>query len=73
MDYSLLSSATNDKYIDIDSNYDSYGTELTIFNSNADSNADSNANSDADCDADSSINCDDDSIIGSYNAYEAPA
>ena len=69
--------------MDTDSDRDSYGTEPTVFDSDADSdtdndadsNADSNANSngDADCDADSSINCNADSITKSNNACKAPA
>jgi hypothetical protein len=55
--------------MDIDSDGDSYRTELTVF----DNNTDSNANSNADCDADSGINCDADSIARSNNAYKAPA
>ena len=55
--------------MDINSNGDSYGTELTVFNSNADSNTNSNAN----CDANSGINCDANSIAKSNNACEAPA
>ena len=43
--------------MDIDSDGNSYGTEPTVF--------DSNANSDADCNADSGINYND--------AYKAPA
>jgi len=43
--------------MDTDSDGDSYGTEPTVFDSDADS--------DADCNADSGINCDD--------ACEAPA
>ena len=53
----------------MDSDSNSYGTELTVFNSNADSDADSNAN----CDADSGINCNADSIARSNNTCEAPA
>ena len=63
--------------MDIDSDGNSYRTELTVFNSNADSDTDSNANSDADsntdCNANSSINCNADSIAGFNNAYKAPA
>ena len=73
LDYSLSSSITDNKYIDTDSDGNSYGIEPTVFNSNADSNTDSNADSNADCDADSSINCNDDSIVRSDDAYEAPA
>ena len=69
MDRSLSSSVTNDKYIDTDSNGNSYGIEPTVFNSNADSNANSNA----DYDADSSINYNANSIARSNDACEAPA
>jgi hypothetical protein len=61
LDYSSSFSITNDKYIDTDSDGDSYGTEPTVFDGNTDSNADNNA----DCDANSSINYND--------AYKAPA
>jgi hypothetical protein len=37
LNYSLLSSVTNNKYIDTDSDGNSYRTELTVLNSNADS------------------------------------
>ena len=53
----------------MDSDGNSYRTEPTVFNSNADSNTDSNA----DYNTDSSINCDANSIAKSNNAYEAPA
>jgi len=53
----------------MDSDGNSYRTEPTVFNSNADSNANSNAN----CNADSSINYNTDSISRSNNAYKAPA
>jgi len=69
LDHSLLSSVTNDKYMGIDSDGNSYGIELTVFNSNANSNADSNAN----CNTDSGINYDANSIARSNNACEAPA
>jgi len=69
LDRSLLSSVTNNKYMDMDSDGDSYGIEPTVFNSNADSDADSNA----DCDADNGINCNADSIAKSNNAYKVPA
>jgi len=39
LDYNLLSSVTNNEYMDINSDGNSYGTELTVFNSNADSTA----------------------------------
>jgi len=60
LDRSLLFSVTNNKYIDMDSDSNSYGIELTVFNSNTDSNTDRNA----DCDANSGINYN--------NAYRAP-
>jgi hypothetical protein len=50
-DCSSLSSVTDDKYMDTDSDSDSYGIEPTVFDSDADSDADYNA--------DSSINCND--------------
>jgi len=53
----------------MDSDGNSYGTEPTVFNSNADSNADSNAN----YNTDSGINYNTNSITKSNNAYEAPA
>jgi len=52
----------------MDSDSDSYGTELTIFDSNTNSNADS----DADCNADNGINYDTNSIARFNNAYKAP-
>jgi len=52
-----------------DSDGNSYGIEPTVFNSNANSDADSNAN----CDTDSGINCNANSIAGSNNACKAPA
>ena len=58
--------------MDIDSDGNSYGIELTVFNSNADSDTDSDTDSNADCDADSGINCDADSIAGSDDACKAP-
>ena len=64
-----MSSVTNNKYIDIDSDSNSYGTEPTVFNSNADSNANSNAN----CDANSGINYNTNSIAKSNDACKAPA
>jgi len=73
LDRSSLSSVTDDEYMDMDSDGDSYRTELTVFDSNADNDADSDADSDADCDADSGINCDADSIARSDDACEAPA
>jgi hypothetical protein len=69
LDCSLLSSITDNKYIDMDSDGNSYGIEPTVFNSNA--NSDTNSN--ADCDADSSINCNADSIVESNDACETPA
>jgi len=57
LDRSSSSSVTNDEYIDINSDSNSYRTEPTVF--------DSDANSDADYNADSSINYN--------NAYKAPA
>ena len=69
---SLLSSVTDDEYMDMDSDGDSYRTELTVFDSNANSDTDSDADSDADCNTDSGINCDADSIAGSNNACKAP-
>ena len=45
----------------MDSDGNSYGTEPTVFNSNADSNTNSNADSNAN------------SIARSNNAYKAPA
>ena len=53
----------------MDSDGDSYGTELTVFDSNANSDADSNA----DCDTDSGINYNADSIAGSDDACEVLA
>ena len=53
----------------MDSNSNSYRTEPTVFNSNANSNADSNAN----CDANSGINCNANSITKFNNACEVPA
>jgi hypothetical protein len=64
-----LSSVTNDKYIDMDSDSDSYRIEPTVFNSNTDSNADS----DADYNANSGINYNANSIARSNNTYKAPA
>jgi len=55
--------------MDMDSDGNSYGTELTVF----DSNTNSNANSNTDCNADSGINCDANSIARSNDAYKAPA
>jgi len=69
LDYSLLFSVTDNKYIDINSDGNSYRTEPTVFNSNANSDANSNA----DCDANSGINCNADSITKSNNACKAPA
>ena len=54
--------------MDTNSNGNSYGTEPTVFNSNADSNADSNAN----YDANSGINCNANSIAKSNDACKAP-
>ena len=63
--------------MDTDSDGNSYRTELTVFNSNADSNTDSNTNnntdSDADYNTDSSINYNTNSIARFNNAYKAPA
>ena len=73
MDRSLSSNVTDDKYMDISSNGDSYGTEPTVFNSNVNSNTDSNTNSNANCNADSGINCNANSITGSDNTYKIPA
>jgi len=67
LDYSLLSSVTNNKYIDIDSDSDSYGIEPTVFDSNTNSDTDSNAN----CDVNSGINYDANSITRFDDAYEA--
>jgi hypothetical protein len=53
----------------MDSDGNSYGIELTVFNSNADSNTNSNTN----CDANSGINYNANSIAKSNNACEAPA
>jgi len=53
----------------MDSDGNSYGTELTVFNNNADSDTNSNAN----CDTDSGINYDANSIARSNDACEAPA
>jgi len=64
-----LSSVTDNEYMGTDSDGDSYGTEPTVFDSNANSDADSNA----DCDTDSGINYNADSIAGSNNTCEAPA
>ena len=58
--------------MNIDSDGNSYKIELTVFNSNADSNTDSNTDSNADYDADSGINYNADSIARSNNAYKAP-
>ena len=69
LDCSLLFSVTDNKYIDIDSDGNSYGIEPTVFNSNADSNTNSNA----DCNADSNINYNANSIARSNNACKAPA
>ena len=77
LNYSLSSSITDNEYIDTDSDGNSYRTEPTVFdsdadgdtNSNAHSNADSNAHSDADNDAYS----DADSTAESENIYEASA
>ena len=52
----------------MDSDSNSYRTKPTVFNSNADSNANSNAY----YDADSGINYNADSIIKSNNAYKTP-
>ena len=52
-----------------DSDGDSYGTELTVFNSNTNSDADSNAN----CNANSGINCNADSIARSNDTCKVPA
>jgi hypothetical protein len=68
-DRSSSSSVTDNEYIDMDSNGNSYRTEPTVF----DSNTDSDANSDADYNADSGINCDANSITRFNNACEAPA
>ena len=68
LDRSLLSSVTDNKYIDIDSDGNSYGIELTVFNSNTNSNTDSNAN----CDANSGINYNANSITKSNDACKAP-
>ena len=63
--------------MDIDSNSNSYRTELTVLDSNADSNTDSNANSNTDSNTDyntdSNINYNADSITRSNNTYKAPA
>ena len=67
-----MSSVTDDKYIDIDSDGNSYGIELTVFNSNANSNTNSNADSNADYNANSSINYNADSIARSNDVYKAP-
>ena len=53
----------------MDSDGNSYEIELTVFNSNADSNANSNA----DYDANSGINYNANSITKSNDACEAPA
>jgi len=66
---SLLFSVCDNKYINIDSDGDSYGTEPTVFDSDADGDANSNAHSDAD----SGINCGTDSTTKSENAYKASA
>ena len=52
-DRSSSSSVTNDEYMDTDSDGNSYGTEPTIFNSDADSNANNDAHSNADSTAES--------------------
>ena len=50
--------------MDTNSNGNSYGTEPTVFNSNADSNANYDANS--------GINCNANSIAKSNDACKAP-
>ena len=55
--------------MDINSDGNSYGTEPTVFNSNANSNTNSNAN----CDANSCINYNANSIAKSNNARKVPA
>ena len=62
-------SITNNKYIDINSDSNSYGIELTVFNSNANSTTNSNS----DYNTNSSVNYSANSITKSNNAYEAPA
>ena len=52
----------------MDSNGNSYRIELTVFNRNANSNA----NNKADWDANSSINYNINSITRSNNTYKAP-
>ena len=64
-----MSSVTNNKYMGMDSDGDSYRIEPTIFNNNTDSNAGSNAN----CNTNSGINYNANSIVRSNNAYKAPA
>jgi len=54
--------------MNIDSDGNSYRTELTVFNGNANSNANSNAN----CNTNSGINCNANSIAKSNNTYKAP-
>ena len=41
LDRNSLSSVTDNKYMDINSDGDSYGTEPTVFNNNANSTAES--------------------------------
>ena len=65
----MSSSVTNNKYINIDSDGDSFGIELTVF----DSNANSDANSDVDCDINNGINYDANSIARFNNTCEALA
>ena len=60
-----MSSVINNKYMDTDSDGNSYRTEPTVFNSDANSNTN--------CDADSGINYNANSIARSNDAYEAPA
>ena len=61
-----MSSFTNNKYIDINSDSNSYRIKPTVFNSNANSNADNNT----DNNTDSSINYNTNSIIKSNNTYK---
>jgi hypothetical protein len=48
LNYSLLSRVTDNEYIDINSDGNSYRTESTVFNSNANGNVNNNTYSDAD-------------------------
>ena len=66
---SSLSSVTDDEYIDTDSNNNSYRTELTVFNSDANNNTNSNTHSDANSNTYSNT----DSTAELENTYKASA